>query len=533
MYCNEYNLSIMKKLLSLVLLFVCAAAAAFGSEAVGDYIVKTTKAPVWTYQSVSSPVLGYLDYGVVPASEVDGDDPQWIYVERGELKGWSHILAFSHRASEQEELDLANGSFADYLREEGADEEVVAACTTGTPKKAADAIDREDFVQEYRADDRYIEPYSARGLEPMFIYVIDRDVECPVNEAYAYHGQAIRYVKSSETFSGGTWFAREGAEPDGLVLMSEGKGFDLPASAYHLLTEEEYIAYMNRELELNHLYAETPLRYYLETHDVAQAEGWSVDFGQYTRKTLADLWPMLLPLLVLLAIFGLGMRQKANPTLWAYAAIADLLVFCAVCWHYISMPSAQFNDLGGLAWIPIALVVLVAMALILFVAWSLGSAVLARCDVSIGLKTLGVGFALGIALCIAADLVMILLLGCDASSVAVGVVNMCCILGGALGWTAYRLVRQNPAVVAALPAVFVLWTIAILLGLALIAIALFVIFFIVVWMFMSGNMGGGKNIIPGLVGSEQATCSKCRHFGTARCPRPHPSGSDAPCSSFE
>ena len=523
----------MKKLSSLVLFWACFVAAAFGSEAAGDYIVKTTKAPVWMYQSADSPVLGYLDYGTVPASEVDGDDPQWIYVERGDLKGWSHILAFSHRASEQEELDLANGSFADYLREEGADEEVVAACTAGMPAKTSGGTDRDDFVQEYAADDRYIEPYSARGLEPMFIYVIDRDVECPVNEAYAYRGRAIRLVKTSETFSGGTWFAREGAEPDGLVLMSEGKGFDLPASAYHLLTEEEYLAYMNRELKLTHLYAETPLRYYLETHDVAQAKEWSVDFGQYTRKTLADLWPMLLPLLALLAIFGLGMRPKTNPTLWAYAAIADLLVFCAVCWNFISMPSAQFDDLGGLAWIPIALVALVAMALILFVAWRLGSAVLARCDVSIGLKTVGVGFAIGVALCVAMDLVLILLLGCEAGSPVVGVVNACCILGGTLGWTAYCLIRQNPAVAAGLPAVLVLWAIAIVLGFALIAIALFVAFFIVVWLFMSGNLGGGKHIIPGLVGSEQATCSKCRRYGTVHCPRSHPSGSDTPCSSFE
>lgn len=522
----------MKKLFFLLLFGGCFVAAAFGGDLSRDYIVKTTKAPVWTYQNAASPVLGYLDYGTVPDSEADEEDPQWIYVEQGELKGWSHLLALSHRASEQEELDLANGAFADYLRTEGADDEVIAACTTGTPEKRAGTIDREDFVQHV-ADAPCIEPYSARGLEPMFIYVIDRDVECPVNEAYAYHGQAIRFVKDSETFSGGTWFAREGAEPDGLVLMSEGKGFDLPASAYHLLTEEEYLAYMNHELKLTHIYAETSLRHYLETHDVAQAEGWTVNFKQYTRKTLADLWPMLVPLLVLLAIFGAGMRADADPTRWAYAAIADLVVLCMICWHFISMPSAQFNDLGGLAWVPISLVALAAMALILFVSWRLGAATLAKFDVSVDLKTVGVGFAIGIVLYIALYMVLTLVFGCGKESPAVGVAGVLCILGGTLGWTVRDMIRQNPAVAAALPAVLVLWTLAILLGFALVAILLFVAFGIVLWMFFSGNLGGGKNIIPGLVGSEQATCAKCRRYGTVRCPRTHPSGSDAPCSSFE
>ena len=69
-------------------------------------------------------------------------------------------------------------------------------------------------------------PYSARGLEPMYIYVIDKDVECRINEAYAYHGSAIRVTKDSETFSGGTWFATEGLQPDGIVMMSGSNGYD-------------------------------------------------------------------------------------------------------------------------------------------------------------------------------------------------------------------------------------------------------------------------------------------------------------------
>lgn len=524
----------MKKLLTLILLSACCAATAFCAGISKDYAVKTTKAPVWMYQDAASPVLGYLDFGTVPGSEPDDDDPQWLYVEHGGLKGWSHILAFSHRASVREDIDLANGSFADYLRTEGADGGVIEACTARMPENAGAA--EPDFPEDtsrYADDDGYVEPYSARGLEPMFIYVIDRDVECPVNEAYAYRGRAIRLEKTSETFSGGSWFACGSAEPDGVMLMSEGKGFDLPASAYHLLTEEEYLAYMNNELKLTHIHVETSLRYYLETHDVAQAKEWTVDFGQYTRKTLADLWPMLVPLLVLLVIFVLGMGANANPVVWAYAAIADLLGLCAICWHYVSMPSAQFDDLGGLAWVPICIVALAAMALILFVSWRLGNAVLAKYGVSVGLKSVGVGFAAGIALYVVLYLIMTQVLGCAKDSPAAGIAGVVCIVGGVLGWTVRDMMRQNPAVAAALPAVFVLWTIAAVLGFALIAIALFVAFFIVVWMFMSGNMDGVRNAIPGLVGSEQATCSKCRRYGTVHCPRSNPSGSDSACQSFE
>ena len=157
----------------------------------------------------------------------------------------------------------------------------------------------------------------------------------------------------------------------------------------------------------------------------------------------------------------------------------------------------------------------------------------AKYEVSFSLKSAAVGFGIGVALCIVLDLVLILLMGLDKSSVTVGVVNIICLLGGTLGWAVVALLRQNPAAAAALPAVIILWAVAITLGLVLLAIVFFVAFFIVVWMFMSGNLGGGKNIIPGLVGSEQATCSKCRHFGSVHCPRSRPSGSDSVCSSFE
>lgn len=467
----------MKKLLSLLALVLCFACGMRGEES-HDYAVKTTKAPVWIYQDATSMVAGYLDYGAQPESEVDDDDPQWIHVKSGNLEGWSHILAFCHRASEPEDLDLANGALADFLRDAGVSQEVIDACTTGAPSQEQVKSFNDAAPTVDGSGDGFIEPYSARGLEPMFIYVINEDVECPVNEAYAYHGNAIRYEKTSEIFEKGMIFAMEDVQPDGTVLMSEGKGFDVPASAYHLLTEDEYTAYMNRQLDLKSHYLGTTLRYYLETHDVAQAADWNVDFKQYTLTGLTDLWPMLVPLLPLLLIFIMGMRKNANPTVWAYAAIADLLVLCVMCWKYISMPSAQFNDLGGLAWVPIALVALLAMALILFVAWSLGLAALAKYDVSFSLKSAAVGFGIGVALCIVLDLVLILLMGLDKSSVTVGVVNIICLLGGTLGWAVVALLRQNPAAAAALPAVIILWAVAITLGLVLLAIVFFVAFFI-------------------------------------------------------
>ena len=152
-----------------------------------DYAVKTTKAPVWIYQDATSTFSFYLDYGTQPESEVDENDPQWIHVKSGNLEGWSHILAFCHRASEPEDLDLANGALADFLRDAGVQQDVIDACTSGTPSsgqlKAFNDAAQEPTVAG--SGDGFIEPYSARGLEPMFIYVINEDVECPVNEAYA------------------------------------------------------------------------------------------------------------------------------------------------------------------------------------------------------------------------------------------------------------------------------------------------------------------------------------------------------------
>lgn len=96
----------MKKLLSLLALVLCFACGMRGEES-QDYAVKTTKAPVWIYQDATSTVAGYLDYGAQPESEVDENDPQWIHVKSGNIEGWSHILAFCHRASDPEDLDLA------------------------------------------------------------------------------------------------------------------------------------------------------------------------------------------------------------------------------------------------------------------------------------------------------------------------------------------------------------------------------------------------------------------------------------------
>ena len=102
--------------------------------------------------------------------------------------------------------------------------------------------------------------------------------------------------------------------PDGVVLMDMGRGFDVPASAYHLMTEKEYIAYMNKELPLKSNYELGSLRLYLENHDIAQSGNWNVNFKQYTRMTISDLWPLLIPILVLLILLFLSTHSKTVPT---------------------------------------------------------------------------------------------------------------------------------------------------------------------------------------------------------------------------
>ena len=148
----------MKKLLSLLALVLCFACGMRGEES-HDYAVKTTKAPVWIYQDATSMVAGYLDYGAQPESEVDDDDPQWIHVKSGNLEGWSHILAFCHRASEPEDLDLANGALADFLRDAGVSQEVIDACTTGAPSGAG------QVVQRCSADSGWLRRWFHRALQ--------------------------------------------------------------------------------------------------------------------------------------------------------------------------------------------------------------------------------------------------------------------------------------------------------------------------------------------------------------------------------
>ena len=463
---------------------------------------------------------------------VDNDDVQWIYVEQGDLKGWSHIMSLCHNASTPEDLDLANGSFADFLRDSGVSEDVIKECTTGKPDKLMESDDLgceyEDSVSSEAdaASGDFLPPYSARGLEPMYIYVIDKDVECPINDAYAYHGSAIRVTKDSETFSGGTWFATEGEQSDGIVMMSGGNGYDLPASAYHLLTEKEYLAYMEGTLSLSHIYHETPLKYFLESHDVAQARDWNVDFNDYTRKTVGDLYPMLIPILVLVLLFLVGKFAIDRPLLMANLAIADLVVLCFVIWHYVSIPSRQFDDWRGFAWVIIGIVALVAMAVMLFVSWKMGQSVLDKYEVTPSLKSLGIGFGAGFVTSLAMSLLMIYVFGCEKDSVAVTIVNIICIVGCTLGFFVVNILRQNKAAGVALPTVLILWTIAIILGLILIAIAFFVVFVLLVWKFMHG----GKFSV-GLLG-ESGSCSDCRKNGSTSCPH-HNDALKSLCSEFE
>ena len=522
----------MKKLLSLILLLCFCTAMAFGEELSHDYVVKTSKAPVWTYQDVTSIVVGYIDYGIKPGSMVDNDDMQWIYVEQGDLKGWSHIMAFCHTASPLEDLEFANGSFADFLRDKGVSEDVIKKCTTGKPDNL---METDDTGCEY-ADDRQasskassgdvLQAYSARGLEPMYIYVIDKDVECPINDAYAYHGSAIRVTKDSETFSGGTWFATEGEQSDGIVMMSGGNGYDLPASAYHLLTEKEYLAYMEGTLSLSHVYHETPLKYFLESHDVAQARDWKVDFNDYTRKTVGDLYPLLIPILVLVLLYLVGKFAIDRPLLMANLAIADLVVLCFMLWHYISMPSRQFDDWRGFAWVIIVIVALLAMAVILYVAWNMGKSVMNKYEVTPSLKSLAIGLVTGFVAALVMSLIMIYVFGCEKDGMAVSIVNIICVIGCTLGFFAVNIIRQNKAVGVALPSVLVLWIIAIMLAFIFIAIAFFVVFVVFVWKFMHG----GKFSV-GLLG-EQGTCADCRKNGSMSCPH-HNDTSKSLCNEFE
>lgn len=519
----------MKRLSILAILSLVVSLVAMATEG-KEYVVKVTKAPVFAYEGdVTSPILGYLDYGDMPLSELS-EDFEWLHVSDNGLEGWCHILSMRHVASEEEDMELANGAFADFLRENNVDEGVIKACTGSMPLKRETLTDKSELAEAEVSED--VEgAFSARGLEPKYIYLINEDIECQVNEAYAYHGSALRYEKASETFEGNTWFAEDTPVSGTLVMMSQGKGYDLPASAYHLMSEDEYNRYMAGELTL-HINPELgSLKLYLESHDIAQAKDWNVDFAKNTRKTVWDFWPIVIPVLLMIVILALSNMIKINVTVFAYAAIADLIWLCYMGFRYITTPSAMFNDYGGLAWVIVGIVALVCMGVVLFTSWGIGGNVLEHYNVEPKLMPLLKGFGIGVGASIIMDLILIFVFGTAKDDMALAIVNMSLMTLIPLGMFAANIIKQNPKVSAGLPAVIVLWLLAIIIGIALILIVLFGVFAFYLWQFMSGNYSGFKGI-PGLVGTESATCGKCALYGSGQCARPNASAGAAPCDKF-
>lgn len=525
----------MKRIL-LLLLSIAGIVIVLQAAPAKDYIVKTFKAPVWSYETVeNSPVAGYLDYGDIPSSELDNDNPEWVYVRSGRIEGWAHVLSLRHIASEEEDFDISNSEFADYLRSNHVDESIIAMATEGQVSdinKTKANADADRLLAGKAASEDYMEPYSARGLEPVFIYIINEDVVCPVNDAYKYKGSAIRYEKTEEQFQGNTWFPAGQIMPDGIVMMSQGKGYDMPASAYHLMTEAEYLDYVNGKLALHINPEEGSLKLYLENHDIAQSKDWQIDVKDYTRRTVGDLWPAVLPIVVLLIIFGLSFVVKCSPAIWSYLAIADLIALCIVAYGYITMPSSQFNDYGGLAWILIAIVALICMTIVLFVSFVLGMRLLAHYDVKPSLKALAIGFGIGLGAAIILDVVMTLCLGVDKYDMVIWWTNALLLILTPIATISIDMIRQNRTVASALPAVLVLWGLALTIGLLLVFLAFCLCFGILVWMFFSGNYSGFKGV-PGLVGSEARKCGNCTLYGTAGCRRSNASAGDSPCESWQ
>lgn len=519
----------MKRLSILAVLSLVVSLVAMATES-KEYAVKVTKAPVFAYEGdVTSPVLGYLDYGDMPLSELS-ENYEWLHVSGNGLEGWCHILSMRHVASEEEDIELANGAFAGFLKENNVDEDVIKASTGSMPLKRETPNGKSELADAEESEGAE-ESFSARGLEPKYIYIINEDVECQVNEAYAYHGTALRYEKVSEKFEGNTWFAEDSPISGTLVMMSQGKGYDLPSSACHLMTEDEYNKYVAGELKLHSNPELGSLKLYLESHDIAQAKDWNVDFAKNTRKTVWDFWPIVIPVLLMVVIMVLGKVIKINSTVFAYVAIADLLWLGYMGLGYITTPSAMFNDYGGLAWIIIGVVALVCMGVVLFTSWVIGETVLDHYDVKPKFMPLLKGFGIGVGASVIIDLILISVFGIAKDDMALAIVNMSFVTLIPLGMFAANIIKQNPKVSVGLPAVIVLWLLAIIIGIAFILIVLFGVFAFYVWQFMSGNYSGFKGI-PGLVGSESATCGKCALYGSAHCAKSNVSASTSPCDKF-
>ena len=523
----------MKRIVTLLLTTFFCTIFLWAQNLAKDYIVQTTKSPIWSMQSVTSAVVDYLDKGDIPFSELDTNNPEWLYVEKGDTKGWAHILSMRHYASEEIDLDQANGSFRSYLEDNGASSEVIQKTFSSSAAPAKTDVDSE-FDQQHATSPTDIgQPHSPRGLTPVYIYIIHEDVECPVNEQWASRGNSISVERTSETFPKGLWFPTESPMSDGVVLMDMGRGFDVPASAYHLMTEKEYIAYMNKELPLKSNYELGSLRLYLENHDIAQSGNWNVNFKQYTRMTISDLWPLLIPILVLLILLLLSTHSKTVPTKYAYIVIADLIALACMAYYYISLPENQFNDWGGLAWIVIGLITIIAMGIILFVSWSIGMLILNHYDVEISLKSFGIGIGIGLIATLLIHIIMVPVMGYEESSATEAIICWLAVIVCTLGWGCRNMIQQNPAITSSLPALFVLWTIALVMGALLAALIFFIIFMIFLWMFFSGRLSSSGATLSGLINSRAKNCSACQFYGTLQCPRSSASPNDKVCSRFK
>lgn len=519
----------MKKLLTLLLPVL--SAIVLKAETSHDYTVQTSKAPVWAMQTVQGPVTGYLDYGVTPASEIDENDPQWVYVEYRDIKGWAHILSLRHSATEPIDIELANGSLVDMLKSNDVDTDIIKKIQESKPPRTATEYEPE-------ADNYYdaeVLPSSVegkRGLPAMYIYVIPQDVECDVNASWRTETDVISIVENEHTFEAGTWFATDTPASGDAVLFHNGKGFDVPADAYHMLTEQEYNAYLDGNLKLQYNPELGTLKNFLSDHDIAQSTNWSETFAQFTKTNVWDMWPALIPILLMAVVILLSIAVKGlNPTIWATAAIAMIVVELAIIWHYINTPEAQFNDWGGLAWIVIGLFAIVNMAATLICAAMVNNQVLKYYNVNVPLKQIAVAVLVALAVCIVIDIVLINIFDWEKDSLQIGIVNITAILLSIIAWLCKVMLKQNRRILPALPVVFLLWGIAIAVGSALLAIALFAAFALWFYKFCSGA-GMKLPIIPGLVGSENATCGKCALYGSVHCPRTHPGSSDSACDKF-
>ncbi|MGN1213678.1 MAG: hypothetical protein ACI4TR_02170, partial [Bacteroidaceae bacterium] len=248
--------------------------------------------------------------------------------------------------------------------------------------------------------------------------------------------------------------------------------------------------------------------------------------------TLGDLWPILIPVVVLIVIFLLSVAIKGNPMVWAYSAIADLAVLLYVAFQYLSIPEKQFNDYGGLAWVVIGLITLIVMAIILFISWGIGNRIMNHYNVELSLKSFGIGFGIGLLACILVHIVMVSLLGYEKNTVTELIVCWVAVVVSTIGMVSFNLLRQNKAMAMALPALFTLWTIALVVAALLAAVVFFVAFAIVLWAFFSGNLSG-KDTIKGLVSSRAKNCGACSLYGTMQCPRTSVSPNDKTCDRFK